>query len=119
MVGTLQTTRMSNWTLNCQWQWPMCVGRCSKLTAWSMMADDGPVPMDLESVGTHDARATQRDQDASNDMSYDDLCAIAWKGYKAGKGAGKNGTEQERGIEENVPMNGREASDRGRPCVCA
>ena len=56
-----------------------------------MMADDGPVPMDLGTVGTHDARTTQSDQDASNDMSYDDVCAIAWKGYKAGKGAGKKG----------------------------
>ena len=24
-------------------------------------------------------------------MSYDDVCAFAWKGYKAGKGAGKKG----------------------------
>ena len=56
-----------------------------------MMADDGPAPMDLGNVGTHDARTTQSDQDASNDMSYDDVCAIAWKGYKAGKGAGKKG----------------------------
>ena len=56
-----------------------------------MMADDGPVPMDLGNVGAHDARTTQVDQDASNDMSYDDVCAIAWKVYKAGKGAGKQG----------------------------
>ena len=56
-----------------------------------MMADDGPVPMDLGNVGTHDARKTQSDQGASNDMSYDDVCAIAWKGYKAGKRAGKKG----------------------------
>ena len=34
-----------------------------------MMADDGSGPMDLENVGTHDARTTQSDQDASNDMS--------------------------------------------------
>ena len=39
-----------------------------------MTADDGPAPMDLDSVGTHDARTTQSDQDASNDMSYDDVC---------------------------------------------
>ena len=52
-----------------------------------MMPDDGPVPMDLGNVGTNDAR----DQDASDDMSYDGVCAVAWKGYKAGKGAGKMG----------------------------
>ena len=33
----------------------------------------------------------QGDQDMNNDMSYDDVCAIGWKGYKAGKGAGKKG----------------------------
>ena len=54
-----------------------------------MMADDGPVPMDLGSVGMHDGKASRNDSDASNDMSYEDVCAIAWKGYKAGKGAGK------------------------------
>ena len=37
-----------------------------------MMADDGP-PMDLGNVGTHDARTTQNDQNAMNDMSYDDV----------------------------------------------
>ena len=51
-----------------------------------MMADDGPVPVDLGNVGTHDARTAQSDQDTNNDMSYDDVCAIAWKGYNAGKG---------------------------------
>ena len=56
-----------------------------------MMADDGRVPMDLGSVGTHDARRTQSDQDVSNDMSYDAVCAMAWKGYVAGKGTGKKG----------------------------
>ena len=45
-----------------------------------MMADDGPVPLDLGNVGTHDAKTTQSDSDKSNDMSYDDVCAIAWKG---------------------------------------
>ena len=40
-----------------------------------MTADDGPVPKNLGTVGTHDARTMQRDHDASNDMSYDDaLC---------------------------------------------
>ena len=52
------------------------------------MADDGPVPMDLGNVGVHDTKTTQSDSDTSNDMSHDDVCATAWKGYKAGKGAG-------------------------------
>ena len=52
-----------------------------------MMAHDGPVPMDLGNVGTHDMKMTQNDTDTSNDMSYEEVCAIAWKGYKAGKGA--------------------------------
>ena len=34
---------------------------------------------------------TQNDSDTSNDMSYEDVCDIAWKGYKAGKGAGTKG----------------------------
>ena len=56
-----------------------------------MMADDGPAPVDLGNVGTHDAKMTQSDSDTSNDMSHDDVCAIAWKRYKAGKGTGKKG----------------------------
>ena len=43
-----------------------------------MMADDGPVPMDLGNVGTHDTKSTQCNSDTSNDMSYEDVCAIAW-----------------------------------------
>ena len=62
-----------------------------KFVVREMMADDGPVPMDLGNVGTHDTKMTQGDSDTSNDMSYEDVCAIAWKGYKAGKGAGKKG----------------------------
>ena len=53
-----------------------------------MMADEGPVQMELGNVGTHDTKTTQNDSDTSNDMSYEDVCAIAWKGYKAGKRAG-------------------------------
>ena len=34
---------------------------------------------------------TQSASDTSNDMSYDDVCTIAWKEYKAGKGTGKKG----------------------------
>ena len=56
-----------------------------------MMADDGPVPMDLGNVGTHDGKASQNDSVASNDMSHEEVCAIAWKGYKVGKGAGRKG----------------------------
>ena len=44
-----------------------------------MMADNGTVPMDLGSVGTHDAKMTHSDSETSNDMSYDDVCAIAWQ----------------------------------------
>ena len=46
------------------------------------------------------------DQDMSSDMSYDDVCAIAWKEYKAGKGASKEGPivsgtwNRERGADE-------------------
>ena len=40
-----------------------------------MMADDGPVP-DLGNVGTRDAKTTQSDQDTSNDMPYEDVCAV-------------------------------------------
>ena len=58
-----------------------------------MMADDGPVPMDLENVGTHDTKTTQNGSDTRNDVSYEDACAIAWKGYKAGKEAGKKGRD--------------------------
>ena len=36
-------------------------------------------------------KMTQSDSDTSNDMSYEDVCAIAWKRYKASKGAGKKG----------------------------
>ena len=56
-----------------------------------MMADDGPAPKDLGSVGTHDAKMTQSDSHTSNDRTYGDVCAIAWKGYKAGKETGKKG----------------------------
>ena len=56
-----------------------------------MMADDGPVPMELENVVTHDTKMTQNDSDTSTDMSYEDVCAIAWNGYKACKGAGEKG----------------------------
>ena len=56
-----------------------------------MMADEGPVPMDLGNVSGHDTKSTQGDSDTSNNMSYEDVCATAWKGYKAGKETGKKG----------------------------
>ena len=57
-----------------------------------MMADDGPVPLDLGKYRYARAKRTQSDSDTSNDMSYEDVCAIAWKRYKAGKGNGKKGS---------------------------
>ena len=62
-----------------------------KIIVNEMMADDGPVPKDLGNVGAYDAKTTQGDSDTSNDVSHEDVCAIAWKRYKAGKGAGKKG----------------------------
>ena len=56
-----------------------------------MLADDGPTSVDLGSVDVHDAGMMQSDKDMSNDTSYEDMCAAGWKGYKAGKGAGKKG----------------------------
>ena len=70
-----------------------------------MMADDGPVPMDLVNVGTHDARTTQSDQDASNDMSRGKETQLAKEQAR------KDQTGQERGIEEKELMNGRVAKE--------
>ena len=63
-----------------------------------MMADDGPVPLDLGNFGTHDARTTQSDQDTSNETSYDDVCAIAWTGYKADKRSRQERTKWSRNV---------------------
>ena len=49
------------------------------------MVDDGPLPTDLGSFGTQDARTTKSDQDASNDMPFYDVRAVAWRRYKADK----------------------------------
>ena len=77
-----------------------------------MMAHDGPTPMDLGNVGAYDAKTTQSDPDTSNDMSREDACAIAWKGYKAGKGGGKKGPQGSgTGIVEKELMNGRVAGE--------
>ena len=63
------------------------------------MADGGPVPMDLGNVGTHDAKRTQSDSDTGNDMSHEDVCAIAWKGAKpARERARKDRTDRVCGI---------------------
>ena len=58
-----------------------------------MMADDGPVPMDLGML-VRTMRRSQSDSDTSNDMSYDDVCAIAWKEYTASTGTGKKGSNE-------------------------
>ena len=77
-----------------------------------MMADDGPVPMDLGNVGTHDTKMTQNDSDTSNDMSYEDVCTIAWKGTgPARKQARRDRMDQEHGIVGKELMNGRAARE--------
>ena len=58
---------------------------------WWPMTDIISMPMDLVNVGMHDVRTMQSDHDASNDMSYDDACAIARKVYNAGKEVGNKG----------------------------
>ena len=63
-----------------------------------MMADDGPVPLDLGNVGTRGARTTQSDQDTSNNTSYDATYAIAWKGYKADKRSRQERTKWSRNV---------------------
>ena len=63
-----------------------------------MMSYDGPVPTDLGIVGTHDAKKTQSDSDTSNDMSHEDVCAIAWKGYKSLQGNRQEMTERTRSV---------------------
>ena len=70
-----------------------------------MRSDDGPVPMN---VGTHDARTTQSDQNASNHMTYDDVVRSREKDTKLAKEhARRDQTEQKRGTEEKDLMNGR------------
>ena len=82
-----------------------------------MMADDGPVPLDLGDIDTHDANRTQSDSDTSNDMSYEDVCATAW--YKVGKGTGKklsNGPgawHREKGADEWTSSKGDDGCKRG------
>ena len=56
------------------WRFDEIMGKL-EIIVNDMMADDGPVPMELGIVGTHDVRTTHSDQGASDDMSYDDVCA--------------------------------------------
>ena len=56
-----------------------------------MVPDDGPVPKDLGSVGMQVARTTHSYQDASNNMSYDNVRAMSGTKFKVGKGADKKG----------------------------
>ena len=63
-----------------------------------IMADDGPVPMDLGNVGAHDAEMTESYSDTSNDMSYDVVCAIAWKRVQSRQGNRRGRTERIRGV---------------------
>ena len=62
------------------------------------MADDGPRPTDLVSFGTQDARTTKSDQDASNDMPFYDVRAVAWRRYKADKRSRQERTTQSRDV---------------------
>ena len=76
------------------------------------MTGDGPVPMDLGNVGTHEAKMTQSDLDTSNDMLYDDVCK------RLERAQSRQGNRQERterdwvcGIVEKELMNGRVAEE--------
>ena len=47
---------------------------------------------------------------------YEDVCAIAWEGYKASKDQAKSGQmDLERGIVEKELMNGRVAGEMAEP----
>ena len=62
------------------------------------MADDGPRPTDLGSFGTQGARTTKSDQDASNEMPYDDVRAVAWRRYKADKRSSQERSTRSRDV---------------------
>ena len=82
-----------------------------------MMSDDGPTPKDLDHVGACDAKTTQSDPDTSNDMSYEDVCAIAWEGVQGQqRSRQKRGQmDREHGIVEEELMNGRVAGEMTEP----
>ena len=79
-----------------------------------MMADNRPVPMGLGNVDTHDARTKQSDQDASNHMSYDDVCVCdRVERIQSWQRSRQERTKRSRnaGTEEKELMNGREAKE--------
>ena len=71
-----------------------------------MMADEGPVPKDLGNVGTHGRKMTQNDSETSNDISYEDVCAIVWKGRLTREQARRDRMDHEYGIVGKELMNG-------------
>ena len=77
-----------------------------------MMADDGPVPLNLGNVGRHDAKMTQSESDTSNDMSKTMCTRSLGMGTKlAREQAKRDRKDQGRGIVEKELMNGREAEE--------
>ena len=78
-----------------------------------MVPDDGPVPKDLGSVGMQVARTTHSDQDASNNMSYDNVCAIAGTIIKLAKEhTRKDQTERANGHRDDGGQNKQGSRDR-------
>ena len=69
-------------------------------------------------------KMTQSDSDTSNDMSYEDVCAIAWKRYKASKGAGKKGPNgsgtwhRGKGADEWTSCRGDDGGTKGGKMGC-
>ena len=76
-----------------------------------VVADDGPVPMDLGSVGVHDTKTTQNDSHTSNDMSCEDACApLPGKDIRpAREQVRRDRMDREHGIVGKELMNGRAA----------
>ena len=81
-----------------------------EILANEMMANDGPVPMDLGNVGVHDTKTTHGDSDTSNDTSYEDVCTSAWKDTEPAREQAKRGQmDREHGIVGKELMTGRAA----------
>ena len=79
-----------------------------------MMSDEGPVPMDLENVGTHGTKMTQNDSETTNDISYEDVAPMPGKDTRpAREQARRDRMDQEHGIVGKELMNGRAAGDDG------
>ena len=71
-----------------------------------MMADDGPVPVDLGNVGTHDARTTR--SECFGHVIRRRACDRLDSVQSRGKGqARKDRTDRGHGIVEKELMNGR------------